>query len=163
MSRRSRGPGKRWGGPWYGEFRERLRFEGAARQAYKDLRAGVRSQAPEAGYSIQLRVEVPYYGWRQVEVRFQRSAPRMALVRVDGPEDSPHRYRDGSLCMWHPGDGPSQRWEFEDGLLALIGYIIAHLFREAWWRDRGEWLGPEAGHPVPGGKVLEGEDVRRIA
>jgi hypothetical protein len=160
---RGKGRGKRRGGPWYGEFRERLRFEGAARRVYKDLRSSIRSNVPEAGYWIRLRVDVPYYEPRNVEIRFTRAVPRTPRVRVDGPGDSPHRYRGGTLCMWHPEDPPSQRWEFEDGFLALIGYIIAHLFREAWWRERGEWLGPEAGHPVSGRKTLEEQDVRRSA
>jgi len=33
-----------------------------------------------------------------------------------------------------------------DGLLCLLGMITAHLFREAWWRETGEWLGPTAAH-----------------
>jgi hypothetical protein len=52
--------------------------------------------------------------------------------------------------MWYPQDPDAHRWVFEDGLLVLLGLIAAHLFREAWWRETGEWLGPEAGHP-PGG------------
>ena len=60
---------------------------------------------------------------------------------------SPHRYDDnGTLCIWYPNDPPEQKWEFEDGLLALINHIQAHLFREAWWREHDEWLGPEAPH-----------------
>lgn len=48
--------------------------------------------------------------------------------------------------MWDQRDSPDQRWLFDDGLVALIGYVIAHLFREAWWRETGKWLGPEAPH-----------------
>jgi len=48
--------------------------------------------------------------------------------------------------MWHPGDPPEQQWLFADGLLALLNIIQAHLFKEAWWREMGEWLGPEAPH-----------------
>jgi hypothetical protein len=29
----------------------------------------------------------------------------------------------------------------EDGLLVLLGLIGLHLFREAWWRETGEWPG----------------------
>jgi hypothetical protein len=54
----------------------------------------------------------------------------------------PHR-----LCIWDPDDPDENRWVFKDGLLVLMGLIAAHLFREAWWRETGEWLGPEAGHP----------------
>ena len=38
------------------------------------------------------------------------------------------------------------RWVFEDGLLALMGLVMAHLFKEAWWRETGEWLGEEVPH-----------------
>ena len=48
--------------------------------------------------------------------------------------------------MWDPDDPSECRWVFEDGLLALFGMTVAHLFREAWWRETGEWLGPQAWH-----------------
>jgi hypothetical protein len=47
---------------------------------------------------------------------------------------------------------------FADGLLVLLNYIQAHLFREAWWREKGEWLGPEAPHSPPKEPVVEGEE-----
>jgi len=50
------------------------------------------------------------------------------------------------LCMWRPGDPPERRWVDEDGLLALFGMTAEHLFKEAWWREHGEWLGDEAPH-----------------
>jgi len=89
---------------------------------------------------------VPFYEPRNVEIRFTGSY-RVPRILVDGPS-SPHRYKtDGdSLCIWHPQDPPEQKWVFEDGLLALLNHIQAHLFREAWWRETGEWLGPEAPH-----------------
>ena len=67
-------------------------------------------------------------------------------VRVDGQEDSPHRYSNGQLCMWFPGAKKSERWIFNDGLLHLLVLTEAHLFREEWWRETGEWLGPERSH-----------------
>ena len=39
-----------------------------------------------------------------------------------------------------------------DGLLTLVRYAQLHLFREAWWRETGEWVGEEAGHAPPSGK-----------
>lgn len=48
--------------------------------------------------------------------------------------------------MWYPWDSTENRWVFEDGLVALLGYIITHLFREEWFRETGEWLGPEFTH-----------------
>jgi hypothetical protein len=60
--------------------------------------------------------------------------------------ESPHRYSDGSLCMWYPADPPESRWTRRDGAAALLGHIVAHLTREEWWRRTGEWPGPEAPH-----------------
>ncbi|MCY4654070.1 MAG: hypothetical protein OXC95_13010 [Dehalococcoidia bacterium] len=70
----------------------------------------------------------------------------MARITADGPADSPHRYKEGELCLWYPDDPVEEKWVFEDGLLILLGMIVAHLFREAWWRETGEWLGPEVEH-----------------
>lgn len=102
-------------------------------------------------------MEVPHYESRQVEIRFENWS-RTPRVFVDGPTDSPHRYSDGSLCMWHPDDPPGQRWVFSDGLLILLNYIQAHLFREAWWREKREWLGPEAPHGPAKEQVSEREE-----
>jgi hypothetical protein len=138
--------GKPPGGPWYGEFRRRLWYEHEARNLFPGIRSRRIPRWRGKGYALHLEVEVPHYGVRTVEIVFRPRNPEHARVRVDGPSGSPHRYRDNSLCMWDPRDPPSQRWVFDDGLVALIGYVIAHLFREAWWRETGKWLGPEAPH-----------------
>jgi hypothetical protein len=72
-------------------------------------------------------------------------------VYADGPagrDASPHRFpeRGGRLCIWYPSDPPERRWEPNDGLLVLFGMIAEHLFKEAWWREHGEWLGEEYSH-----------------
>jgi len=112
-----------------------------------------------SGRVYRLRMQVPYYEPRNVEIRFEQWS-RSPKVFVDGATDSPHRYSDGSLCMWYPDDPPEQRWLFSDGLLVLLNYIQAHLFREAWWREKAEWLGPEAPHRPPKEPVSEGEEER---
>jgi hypothetical protein len=90
-------------------------------------------------------MDVPHYELRRVEIVFSDGS-RLPVIRADGP-GSPHRYDDrGRLCMWYPSDPPERQWVFEDGLLALLNLIQAHLFREAWWRETDEWLGPEAPH-----------------
>ena len=90
-------------------------------------------------------VPVPHYETRKIRIRF-RGKSDVPSVFADGPEDSLHRYSDGRLCMWYPGDPIGRRWVFGDGLLALIGLVMAHLFREAWWRETGEWPGEEVPH-----------------
>ncbi len=48
--------------------------------------------------------------------------------------------------MWYYMDDESMKWVREDKLLALIGVIVRHLFKEAWWRETGKWLGPQVSH-----------------
>jgi hypothetical protein len=129
-------------GPWYGRDRDRILFEGAARR-YPGLRA---TTVARRGRIYRVKIAVPYYEPRQVEIRFEKTNTRLPRIYADGAR-SPHRYQDGGLCIWHPSDAPENRWVFEDGLLELLGHIGAHLFREAWWLETGEWPGPEAPHP----------------
>jgi len=51
--------------------------------------------------------------------------------------------------MWEPEDPAELRWVLTDGLAALVAHITIHLFKEGWWRETGEWLGPEVLH-APG-------------
>lgn len=99
-------------------------------------------------------LQVPHNEPRNVEIVFENRSytPR---ILADGPSESPHRWPDGSLCLWHPKAPIEKRWDFEDGLLVLINLVQAHLFREAWWRENGEWLGPEAPHETPKEPAIE--------
>ena len=96
------------------------------------------------GYEYNVTVPVPHYEARKICIRF-RGMSDVPAVFADGPQESSHRYANGSLCMWFPEDPLDRRWVFADGLLNLIGLAIAHLFREAWWRETGEWAGEEVG------------------
>lgn len=92
------------------------------------------------------------YDDRHVTIEFDHTHPSSPSVFTDGPAGpgaSPHRYYlrgHRQLCIWHPADPPDQRWIPEDGLLTLLGMITHHLFKEAWWRESGEWLGREYPH-----------------
>ena len=146
--KRRRQFGKRKEGPWYGEDKPRLQFEKDAVQCFPSIRAKTYKKL-ERCYNLD--VEVPSYGVERVSIRFEKEKPKLPKVRaLDHPNGSPHRYGDDTLCMWHPGDNRDQVWEFQDGLVSLIGLTIAHLFREAYWRETGEWLGPEAPHDRKG-------------
>jgi len=113
------------------------------------------------GYTLSLTVDVPGYDSRRLRIAFDRRHVEIPRVLADGPSSSKHRYKDGSLCMWFPRDSEDLRWVRSDGLVALIGYAIAHLFREAWWRETGEWPGPEAPHGIDSRKKEEGDDDTR--
>jgi hypothetical protein len=128
---------------WPGRFTDRLRFERGARAAYPSLRGGPTKRT--SGFRYVVTVDVPFYEPRVVTISFPPRS-RIPTVLADGPPESPHRYADGALCMWHPTDPASMQWRFEHGLVDLLDAIRAHLFREAWWREHGEWLGPEVSH-----------------
>ena len=138
--------GKRTGGPWYGEDFPRIMFEREARQYFPDLASATIKSSHNAGRKYRLTVHVPHYDDRRVQILFRKDSPRIPRVSVDGPVDSKHRFSSGELCMWYPEDSVDNRWVFEDGLIALLGQIIVHLFREAWYRETGEWPGPEVVH-----------------
>lgn len=142
-------PGKRWGGPWYGDDRRVVLFEGEARRLFHPLRG----RRVADGREYVLTAEVPFYEQRKVRILIEGEAG-IATVQADGPTESPHRYPDGSLCMWYPKDPAALKWVHDDGLLALIVLVQLHLFREAWWREYDEWPGPEIPHG-PEGKVEE--------
>jgi hypothetical protein len=98
------------------------------------------------GFALAVRLRVPDVPEQKITIVFGPTAPAVPHVYTDGPSESPHRYSNGSLCMWHPCDPPEQRWTRRDGPVALLGHIVAHLLREEWWRRTGEWPGEEAGH-----------------
>jgi len=136
----------RYAGPWYGSDGKRLHFEQGVKDRFPELRQTTRTSGPKAGRVYRTTIDVPYYEVRTVEIRFSKRVPTLPIIVVDGPTESPHRYKDNHLCIWHPNDPEDNRWMISDGLLHLLRLIEAHLFREGWWRETGEWRGPEAGH-----------------
>lgn len=148
--------GKRRSGPWYGEDRTRLLFEGSARGYFPTLKRQLKPLDGTKGCSYIVDIDVPFYERRRIEVFFSRRGWRdVPTILADGPTYSPHRFPSFDrrrLCIWHPHDPREQRWTFDDGLLQLLGLIKLHLFREAWWRETGEWPGPHAPHAGPDDK-----------
>ena len=138
--------GKPRGGPWYGEFRQRLIFEREAWRMYQGLRGGLGRHEGLEGFIYRLWVEVPTYGLRHLTIVFPRRYPRSPRVFADGLIVSRHRFEDGSLCIWYWRDPVERRWTFDQGILSLINYTIIHLFKEAWFLETGEWLGDEIIH-----------------
>lgn len=119
------------------------------------------------GFSVAMTVKPLGVPERQVTLSFSRIRPTDPMVTADGPTDSPHRYSDGTLCMWYPSDPPEKRWALADGAAALVANVTAHLVREEWYRATGEWLGDEVRHgpsdpnndPDPQGAVtLDGHE-----
>jgi hypothetical protein len=130
----------------------RLRFERGAFAAHPSLTASCTGRSTRDTVTYRLTVAVPYYEPRRVKIVLTNTAtPTVSMITADGPTDSPHRYTDGSLCVWRPDDPPHRRWVAADGLIALITHIGHHLYFEAHWREtkaagNPEWLGDEAEH-----------------
>ena len=133
--------------PWYHDFRKRLRFEQAVSSAYPSLRPTKVGKGWKAQYVYTVSIDVPDFERRRATLVFEATSEvRTPTIYADGPEQSPHRYRGGILCVWEPTDPDERRWVPADGLQALIGMVAVHLFKEAWWRETGEWLGDEHVH-----------------
>ena len=135
---------------WLENVPRRVMLTRSAADAYPDFHYR-RHQLP-AGVSYYFSATVPIEGYedRRVLIRFDSMDPHHPVVLVDGPDDSPHRFptRGGrhELCLWYPLDPPERRWVPEDGLITLFGMITIHLFKEAWQRENGEWIGEEYPH-----------------
>lgn len=106
----------------------------------------VKSKDYPGGFSVTLTLDPLGVPTRHVVITFSRRSPSEPKVSVDGPADSPHRYSDGTLCMWYPDDPPELRWTLADGAGSLVATITAHLIREQWYRNTGEWIGDEVNH-----------------
>lgn len=141
---------------WEQNYGLLLRFERDAYLAYPSLRRSSTGARRYARVVYRLVVPVEHYAPRMIEIHLRRTSPEPALTRVysDGPTESPHRYsphhkdpqKRPSLCIWYPDDPPDQRWTPRDGLLTMIEMTRVHLFKEAWYRETGEWLGEEVPH-----------------
>jgi hypothetical protein len=144
---------------WEQNHALRLRFERAAYSAYPALRRSTTGHRKYARVIYRVLVPVCDYEPRTIELHFRPTTPEPALTRVyaDGPAESPHRYaphykdplRRPSLCIWYPDDPPDLRWVPSDQLVTLIEMTRVHLFKEAFYRETGEWLGEEVAHNQP--------------
>lgn len=105
----------------------------------------VRPAHHRGGFAVRVVLTPAGLAPHPVTIEFSPNSPNTPWIYAPGP-DSPHRYSDGSLCIWYPRDPPEQRWTWHDGGTALAGHICAHLIREAWWHQTGEWAGEEAPH-----------------
>jgi hypothetical protein len=137
-----------WYPAWFDRPADRLRLV-AELQTVATKVTVVRPTGPRrGGFAIRVILTPLGLGSQRVMIEFNANSPEVPHVFVFGP-GSPHRYDDGSLCIWHPHDRPEQRWTWHNGGVALAGYICAHLIREAWWRQTDEWVGEEAPHLPP--------------
>lgn len=108
-----------------------------------------RHRVHRGGFVVSFSLMPKGIAVRRVTVQFHPRSPSSPLVYVDGPADSPHRYEDGTLCMWQPTDSAPMRWSPRDGSAELATRIAVHLVKEEWFRRSGEWIGEEVLHHPP--------------
>ena len=77
-------------------------------------------------------IRVTYADWDQ---------PKTTVIdpQLERREDSPipHRYKDGSLCLYVPGEWSSHHYI----ALSIIPWAALWLYHFEVWRITGEWLG----------------------
>lgn len=130
-------PGLPW---WCEDVGAQVRMQAGLKRLYP----GIEKRRSRGSLAYNLDLEVPCYETRRVTIVFEARYTAAAVrVIADGPPESRHRYEDGALCMWRPGDPADLRWTPKDGLADLIEMTRRHLFREGYWRETGRWLGPE--------------------
>lgn len=70
--------------------------------------------------------------------------PRVNVIRPFIHEDAPHRFEDGSLCLYYFDDGS---WKRDKSIARTILPWTAEWLRfYEIWLATGEWLGIEAPH-----------------
>lgn len=132
--------------PWFAapapriRYVHELRLDNAAAHVIRPRRAC------RGGFAVATSITPTGVPTRRVEIHFSPRRPEMPYVFVDGPDESPHRYADGSLCMWYPDDPAEARWRPVNGPTILLGHIAAHLIKEQWYRRTGDWPGDHVDH-----------------
>lgn len=81
-----------------------------------------------------------------VSYRYPKS-PRVHVLLPLLRSDAPHRYLDGSLCLYYPRD---QSWA-PSMLIAetIVPWAALWLAFYELWLQTGQWYGPEAPHHGP--------------
>ncbi len=70
--------------------------------------------------------------------------PAVMVVKPDIRPGAPHRYRDGSLCLYWPEEW---RWTCRASLAdTLVPWTVLWLYYYEIWLVTEEWLGPSAPH-----------------
>lgn len=108
-------------------------------------RSGTKGKYTFRGH-LRPRKESPSY-----KVRISYSEGRRPKVFVEAPEldaAAPHRYPDGSLCLFHP---TIFQWSDGKHLIAktIVPWTATWLYFYEVWQKLGVWLGPEAPHTGP--------------
>ena len=103
---------------------------------------------------LLIKPELPVYNV-SVHYRFNLS-PKVFVNNPQIDEKCPHRYSDGSLCLYHR---ENFKWSANKLVAAMImQWTIAWIYFYEAWQQTGEWFGPEVPHGNAGRKEIEEEN-----
>lgn len=92
--------------------------------------------------TLQPSVESPEYVLRIIYTL--NNPPFVEVLSPKIRDDAPHRFADGSLCLYYPDDGS---WHSQAFIArTIILWAASWLYFYENWLKTGEWLGPEAPH-----------------
>jgi hypothetical protein len=95
---------------------------------------------------LQPRALSPAY--RVSVVLRQQRSPEVRVLNPTLRANAPHRYKDGSLCLYWPVEW---RWtDTESASKTVLPWAAIWLYFYELWLDTGHWLGPSS-HPSGGG------------
>lgn len=99
--------------------------------------------------TLQPRPVSPVY---RVELRYKLGeVPRVMVLAPPIAAGAPHRYPDGSLCLYWP-----KEWHWHrESIIArtILPWASVWLLYYELWLDTGEWLGPSS-HHTPKSEVV---------
>ncbi|MFC0298455.1 hypothetical protein [Geobacillus jurassicus] len=83
----------------------------------------------------------PFY---TIKIIYGKYNPKVFVIKPTIHKEAPHRYSDGSLCLYYPGD----RSYHESLFIAdtIIPWTAEWLYYYEKWLEDGIWWGPEAPH-----------------
>lgn len=95
------------------------------------------------GWIGQLKptVNSPLY---TVKIKYSDYHPKVYVLEPKILDNAPHRYEDGSLCLYYPKDMSYE----ETSIIAdtIVPWTAEWLFYYEAWLKEGVWWGPEAPH-----------------
>lgn len=74
--------------------------------------------------------------------------PRVIVRHPVLRKDAPHRYGDGSLCLYYPDDSRGAKWHCGQYIArTIVPWTAEWLYFYEIWLETNLWLGTEAPHP----------------
>jgi hypothetical protein len=94
---------------------------------------------------IHVKPELPIY---TISITFRGDLrPIVKILNPECVEDSPHLYKDKSLCLYHRNN-----YHWASGKLIakdILPWTAAWIYFYEVWKQTGTWYGPEVEHSSP--------------